>query len=136
MTPQAMAALHTRAFTMPRPWTAAEFSGFLQDPAVVTVSRDTGFALGRVVLDEAELLTIAVDPDARRRGSGTMLMGDFIAACAARDVTRIFLEVAATNAPARALYDRFGFSCTGRRTGYYREPDGKTVDAVTMSINL
>ena len=58
MTPEAMAALHARTMTTPRPWSREEFAALLGSPGVFAVGEPTGFALGRVVLDEAELLTL------------------------------------------------------------------------------
>ena len=79
MTPEDLAALHARCFTIPRPWSAAEFAGFLADPlAFLLVEGDAGFLLGRAVAGEAELLTLAVAPEARRRGLGQRLVGRFL----------------------------------------------------------
>ena len=68
MRPEALAALHAAAFAPARSWSAAEFDSFLADPACLLVARPEGFALARVTLDEAELLTIATDPARRRQG--------------------------------------------------------------------
>lgn len=136
MTPDALAALHGAAFTMPRPWTAGEFAALLADRTVFLVAEAEGFALGRVVLDEAELLTIAVAPGARRQGAGTRLMARWEAAAAARGAARAVLEVAADNAPARALYAARGFRPAGLRRGYYRRPDGLRIDALVLARSL
>lgn len=122
-----LAALHGRAFTVPRPWSAAEFAGLLDSPLCFLVSVPGGFALGRVVAGEAELLTIAVEPEQQGQGIGRGLMAAFLAEARARGAEHVFLEVAADNARARALYAGAGFVETGRRRGYY---DG--VDAVVM----
>ena len=72
MTPEALAALHATSFTdTPRPWSAAEFAAVLALPGTLVASRPGGFALGRVAGPEAELLTLAVHPAARRRGLAT-----------------------------------------------------------------
>lgn len=122
-----MAALHGRAFTVPRPWSAAEIAGLLASPLCFVLQAPGGFAMGRVVAGEAELLTIAVEPEKQGQGIGRALMADFLAEAKARGAESIFLEVASTNAPARALYSGAGFVESGRRKGYY---DG--VDAVVM----
>ena len=71
MTPDALASLHKLCFVTPAPWDAASFAGFLADPlAFLLVEGDAGFLLGRAVAGEAELLTLAVAPEARRRGLG------------------------------------------------------------------
>ncbi len=136
MTPAAMAALHARCFTTPRPWTAAEFAALLAEPPVFATLAETGFALGRVVADEAELLTIAVAPEARRNGEGRALLDGFLRTALARGAETAFLEVAADNAAALALYRRSGFSEAGRRRGYYHSPGNPPVDALVMVKSL
>ncbi len=133
MTPEALAALHTRCFTTPRPWTAAEFEGFLADPlAFLLVEGDAAFLLGRAVAGEAELLTLAVAPEARGRGLGIRLVSRFLYQARLRQAGAALLEVAADNAAALALYARAGFVEVGRRRGYYRLPDGRAVDALVL----
>ncbi|SEO10698.1 ribosomal-protein-alanine N-acetyltransferase [Gemmobacter aquatilis] len=133
MTPEAMAALHARCFTTPRPWSAAEIAGFLADPLCFALLRPAGFLIGRVVADEAELLTVAVAPDARRQGVGADLVADFLRNAALHDARTAFLEVSAENPAAIALYARAGFTPAGRRRGYYRQPDGQKIDALVLS---
>lgn len=133
MTPEALAALHARAFTTPRPWNAAEFAGWLADPlAFILVEGDAGFLLGRAVAGEAELLTVAVAPEARGRGLGQRLVSRFLYQARLRGAEVAFLEVAEDNAPARAVYTRAGFAESGRRRGYYRLPEGQAVDALVL----
>jgi ribosomal-protein-alanine N-acetyltransferase len=134
VTPDALAALHARSFTTPRPWSAAEFAAFLGDPlAFLLVEGDAGFLLGRAAAGEAELLTLAVAPEARNRGLGLRLVSRFLYQARLRGAEVAFLEVAADNAPARAVYGRGGFRETGRRPGYYRDADGRPVDALVMT---
>lgn len=133
MTPQALAALHARSFTTPRPWTEAEFAGFLADPlAFLLIEGDAGFLLGRAVAGEAELLTFAVTPEARQRGLGRKLVSRFLYQARLRGADSAFLEVAEDNAPARALYAQAGFVEAGRRRRYYHAPDGRAVDALVL----
>lgn len=136
MTPAAMAALHARCFTTPRPWTAAEFAALLAEPPVFATLAETGFALGRVVADEAELLTIAVAPEARRQGEGRALLDGFLRTARARGAETAFLEAAADNAAALALYRWSGFAEAGRRRGYYHSPGNPPVDALVMVKSL
>jgi len=119
MTPAALAVLHAACFRRPRPWTAAEFAALLGQRATVLAALPEGFALGRVAADEAELLTLAVAPHARRRGLGGRLVALYEAEAAARGARISFLEVAADNLPARALYAACGYAEAGRRPGYY-----------------
>jgi len=133
MTPEALAALHAAAFTdTPRPWSAAEFAGLLTQPGTLVVSHPGGFALGRVAGPEAELLTLAVHPAARRRGLARRLVGEFEARAAACGAEECLLEVADGNAAARALYAALGYLLAGRRPGYYRRPDADPVDALVL----
>lgn len=134
--PDALAALHARCLDTPRPWTAAEFAGFLADPTCFLLGDATGFLLGRAVAGEAELLTLAVAPEARRRGIARALVAAFLAEAAARGAETAFLEVAADNAPAEALYRAAGFAQAGRRRGYYARPPQPPLDALVMARPL
>jgi len=140
VTPEALAALHARAFTVPRPYSAAEFAAFLDDPRVFLLAAPTGhelgFALGRAAADEAELLTLAVSPERRRQGMGRALLDRFEDAARTRGATAAFLEVAAGNAAARALYASAGYRQTGRRPGYYRGARGAAEDALILTKPL
>jgi [ribosomal protein S18]-alanine N-acetyltransferase len=71
--------------------------------------------------DEAEILTFGVVPEARRRGHGGSLLREAIGAARAKGAGAMFLEVAAGNAPALALYAREGFAEVGRRRRYYSD---------------
>jgi ribosomal-protein-alanine N-acetyltransferase len=97
---------------------------------------NTGFLLGRVVLDEAEFLTVAVHPAAQGRGIGGALVAAFLAEAAVRGARRAFLEVAEDNAAARTVYGRAGFVAVGRRRGYFHAPDGRRIDAIVMARDL
>lgn len=136
MTPDDMAALHGLCFTTPAPWSAAAFATFMQDPLCFTLLEANAFLIGRAVAGEAELLTLAVAPQNRRRGLGARLLSRFVYQARLRGAHQAFLEVAATNAPAIALYTTAGFAITGRRTGYYRMPGATPVDAVLMARAL
>jgi ribosomal-protein-alanine N-acetyltransferase len=119
MTPDALARLHAAAFTEDRPWSAAEFASLLALPGTLLLGDDRAILLGRVTLDEAEILTLATDPDHRRQGLAASLLARFEAEARARGAHRTFLEVAEDNAPARALYEGRGYREVGRRPAYY-----------------
>ncbi len=95
-----------------------------------------GFILARVAADEAEILTLAVRPEKRRRGLGRALV--LSAAEHAHDAgaARFFLEVGKTNAAARALYENLGFAMVGERHGYYGERSETPEDALTLAARL
>lgn len=134
MTPADLARLHALCFTTPPPWSAASFAGLLASPHVflITAPVANAFALGRVIGPEAELLTLATDPAARRQGLARTLMAGFEGQARARGADTLFLEVAENNAPALALYAQCGFAHTGRRPGYYRTDDGSSVAALLL----
>ena len=136
MTPAEMAALHARSFSTPRPWSEAEITELLASPLVFALTRPGAFLLGRVVAGEAELLTIAVHPDQRRSGLGGALVDAFVTEARARGGESAFLEVAASNTAARALYANCGFAPAGRRRGYYHRPDGTSEDALVLVRSL
>lgn len=132
MTPQDMAALHAACFTTPRPWSAQEFADLLANPTAFALTGPDSLLLGRVVAGEAELLTLAVAPSARRHGHGRQLVERFLAESLRRGAESAFLEVAASNRPAQALYLAAGFAQAGRRRAYYHAPDGRTEDALIL----
>lgn len=132
MNPDALAALHAACFTTPRPWSAQEFAALLATPHCFLLEEPGGFLLGRAIADEAELLTLVVDPALRRGGIARRLVRRFAETAAQRGATHAFLEVAEENGPARALYDSLGWKGAGRRRGYYTTPDGKACDALVL----
>lgn len=130
-----MARLHAASFTLPPPWSAQELAATREGRFSFTLERPGGFLMAQVVAGEAELLTLAVDPGARRQGIGRALVAGFLAEAKARGAESAFLEVAEGNAPARALYAAMGFAETGRRRGYYKGA-GRQEDAILMSSPL
>ena len=118
-----------------RGWSEGEIAELLGSPGAFAVTSKHGFALGRAVAGEAELLTVVVDPAHRRSGDGRRLLAAFEAGAAARGATAAFLEVAADNGAARGLYEGAGYSVTGRRRAYYARPGGP-VDAILMTKTL
>ena len=86
--------------------------------------------------DEAELLTIATHPDYQRRGLAQSCMTDWHRRAASTGATRAFLEVAADNTGAIALYERCGYAPCGLRRGYYRRAGEEAVDAILMERDL
>ncbi len=133
-----LAAIHVEAFAGPgeAAWSESAFADLLTQPGVFALDSADGFILMRAVADEAEILTLAVRPAARRAGQGTRLVGEGVLAAAARGAARVFLEVADDNAAARALYARAGFAEAGRRPGYYAGVDGARRDALLLVLNL
>lgn len=134
---EACARLHGQGFA--RPWSADEFHALIADSSTVGAAaldpangRLRGFALSRLAADEAEILTIAVDAAFQGRRIGRALLAENLRQAANLGAKAMFLEVAEDNAPALALYARFGFARVGERAGYYRRKDGTRAAAVVM----
>lgn len=128
-----LAALHGPSFHSP--WDEAAFRDLLGQAGVFAAATGDGFILCRVILDEAEILTLAVRPEARGRGLGGRLTASAAEIARAAGAERLFLEVAENNTAARALYDRAGFTQTGRRKAYYETAQGPR-DALILVLNL
>jgi ribosomal-protein-alanine N-acetyltransferase len=132
MTPKRCAEIHAACFTTPRPWSEAEFVDLLNSAPVFLCSRPEGFALGRIAGPEAELLTIAVTPEARGQGIGAGLLIEFETYAAKQGASDFFLEVAADNIAARALYAKAGYQQCGLRKDYYETPRGPRISALVL----
>jgi [ribosomal protein S18]-alanine N-acetyltransferase len=91
-----------------------------------------GFISGKAG-EEWEIENIAVAGPARRRGLGTRLLGEFLDLARDRGAEAVFLEVRMSNLAARRLYEKWAFVETGRRKGYYREPEE---DAMVYRLGL
>ncbi len=115
-----MAAIHAASFPPRERWGEDAMRLQLELPgAFGLIDARGGFVLARVAADEAEILSIAVMPKARRVGLGRTLLTAAIAEARARGAAAMFLEVAAANAAARALYAQAGFREVGTRPNYY-----------------
>lgn len=133
MTPDALARLHGACFDdTPPPWSVRQFADLLDQPGTLLVSLPDGFAAGRSMGPEAELLTLAVSPGARRRGLASRLLAGFERAARGTGAEEIFLEVAVTNHAARSLYEKAGYAPVGRRPGYYARPGAPALDALIL----
>jgi len=93
------------------------------------------FAVTQVVLDEATLFNIAVDPAWQRRGLGRQLLEHLIRELEAKDVFTLWLEVRASNTAAIALYESLGFNEATIRRNYYPTKEGRE-DAIIMALPL
>lgn len=124
---EALAALHAAAFPPAERWDADALAALLGLEGVFCLvlpgpGGAAGFVLARAVAGEAEVLTLAVHPAVRRRGHGAALLAAARAEAGRRGAAALFLEVAAGNAAALALYRHAGAEAVGLRRGYY--PDG------------
>lgn len=133
-----VAALHMRLFNPP--WDEAAVVPLLAAPAAVAfVARvgipptTVGFVIGQVAADMAEIISIGVAESWQQRGLGRVLFGAFTRAVARAGAKRLFLDVAADNTSALALYKRMDCVEVGRRKAYYVRHEAPSVDAIVMS---
>jgi len=107
-------------------WSQASFAAILATPGTLAMlaydpafDAPIGLALFRLAGEEAEILTFATHPDHRRQRVAHHLVGKVISYSLLNGADVLFLEVAENNKPARALYEKVGFSYAGRRPSYY-----------------
>ena len=130
---EALAAIHAAAFPPEEVWSSKVISLHLGLPGGFgLIDARGGLILARTIMDEAEILTLAVLPEVRRQGLGRDLLRAAMHQAAATDAHTMFLEVAEDNTPARRLYASLGFIEVGRRKRYYANGD----DALVMRVAL
>ena len=134
-----LAQLHAASFH--RGWGEGEFERMLAESNTLAhrlrLGRKTiGFVVSRIGADEAEILSIAIDPQRRGQGFSPNLLSVHLGHLAGRGVRTIFLEVEENNRPARRLYQRAGFLTVGRRESYYRQAGGEQLNALLMRRDL
>ncbi len=123
-------------------WRQADYLTLARDPLGLVFVAElevehppplAGFAAFKRVLDEAELLNLAVDPDHRRKGIARALLKAATCELLAHGVSRVFLEVRASNEPAISLYAAAGFKLQRLRRDYYHDP---IEDAIVMECRI
>lgn len=123
----------------PVPWTHGNFvdslaagypSEVLRGPRAALL----GYWVAMPGVDELHLLNITVAPAWQGRGLAVVMLDRIVSACRQRGLTQLWLEVRVSNARARDVYQRYGFSEVGRRRAYYPVPQGPREDAVLMSL--
>ena len=130
----ALAALHAQAFDAS--WSEEAIAGLMHSLGVLAFEAPGGFVMVRVLAEEAEILTLGVAPEARRQGVGRTLVRAAASAAAASGAEALFLEVAADNSAAVALYEGEGFARAGLRRGYYARPGAQPQDALVLRLAL
>ena len=136
MTPETLAEIHAAAFPDARAWSSEEFATLLAQPGAILSGDSRSFALLRVTLDEAEILTVATAPDHRRKGLASSVLSEAEASAQKSGVSSVFLEVAENNEAAKALYAKAGYTQVGRRPGYYMPKDGAAIAALVLRKQL
>ncbi len=121
----AVAALEKACFS--DPWSENSVRSELNNPLSLWLVADkggapAGYIGSQSVLDAADMMNVAVAPDARRGGIAEALIGSLIARLRENGVRSLSLEVRVSNDAARALYEKLGFSEVGRRKNYYVKP--------------
>ena len=136
----AVANLHAKSFY--RGWPRQDIEAYLLDSDTPTlVACDArrniaGFAMLRILGDDVELMTLAVDRKFQGKGVGAALMKACFEDLMMTPVRRMVLEVAADNPAAIRLYNKLGFRKISERQGYYARPDGRPATALVMARDL
>lgn len=138
----ALARVHHSAFAEAA-WTEEALTGLIAHPHCLSLMAAGGsplsigaFVMMQLVMDEAEVLTIAVQPTWQRQGVGGRLLDAMMLSLRERGARTVLLEVGVANTPALALYARRGFEQVGRRKAYYAQPDGTGTDALILRALL
>ena len=134
-----LSQLHRASFH--RGWSDNEFEQLMAERNTLThrlrAGRSViGFIISRLAIDEAEILSTAIDMAWRGRGLSRDLLRTHLGHLAGLGVRRIFLEVEENNAAAVRLYRGAGFQVVGRREQYYQEPNGEHLNALIMQRDL
>jgi tRNA threonylcarbamoyl adenosine modification protein YeaZ len=139
---EVLSALHGECFG--EEWRVADIARIMALPGAVALlafaatepDRPAGFALARRAADEAEIISIGTIPAYRRRGIARRLVGGLADRLIGTGASALFIEVAAGNEAARALYQSLGFAPAGLRKGYYARAHGPAEDAIVMRLAL
>ena len=120
-----VAELEKLCFAMP--WSEKSVAGELDNPLALWLvamegDRLAGYVGSQTVMDETDMMNLAVTPQFRRQGVGEALVNALVASLKEMGSLCLTLEVRDSNGPARALYAKLGFREIGRRRGYYRDP--------------
>lgn len=112
--------------SIPQPWSEAAFAAALADEKAVTLAAFSGgvlcgFVTGVYLLDTADIYSVAVLAEYRKKGVGKLLLEGFFSALP-EDVCSVGLEVREGNFPALKLYESLGFERVGLRKDFYRDP--------------
>ena len=132
MSARNLETIHRQSGYTQRIWSASEYDTLLEDPFTVLVQDSYSFAIGRLVVREAELLMIAVSQEQQGKGLGRRCLNIFEKVLITKGATSCFLEVAKANISACTLYEAQGFDVISTRRAYYQFGKNHRVDALIM----
>ena len=136
MTPTTLARIHAAAFTQTRAWSSKEFADLLPHRGMILCGDVRSFILGRIIGDEAEVLTLATHPDHQRQGHARTQLLTFLRQVHTLTAATVFLEVAENNKLAKSLYFNEGFHLVGHRPRYYKTTDGNQIGADILRLTF
>ena len=131
-----LSKIYTAAFKHERSWSQVEFEKLCAQPSTCLISDPHCFALGRLVADELEVLSVACAPSHQRQGRGRNILEAMFTVSIARGANCAFLEVAMDNIPALKLYKALGFEKVGLRKNYYTRSSLPKCDAHILRKSL
>lgn len=130
-----LSTIHRSAF--PNYWDVESFNNFFAVAnTFALVVGEVAMIVYRIQYDQADIITLAVLPEARRQGLGRLLTQKAMEHLAALGAEKLFLDVEVNNTPAISLYEGLGFKELRRRKNYYRGKDGTYTDALVMKRKL
>ncbi|AOW47422.1 ribosomal-protein-alanine N-acetyltransferase [Acetobacter ascendens] len=121
-----LASMHTQCFNTGAQWDQTAITALLSSPGVyagivIMESHPAGFIILRSVVDEAEILTVCILPEYRKRGLAQRLLAWCAQVAQHKGAQTLFLEVSINNQSARTLYEKQGFKKLGLRKKYYED---------------
>jgi [ribosomal protein S18]-alanine N-acetyltransferase len=123
----------------PFPWSRTNFADSLSAGysswVMLIDGEPVGYAVLMLIMDEAHLLNISIEPTRQRNGLGALLLEHLCVVALHAGGTQMFLEVRASNAAGLRLYDKWGFARIGQRKAYYPAVNGRE-DAIVMRREL
>lgn len=119
-----VAEIEARVFSMP--WSEQGFADALKQDTIFVTAKQEGQVVGYCGMycsfEEGEITNVAVLPEAQNHGIGKKIISGLLKASREKNISRIVLEVRASNTPAIRLYEEFGFQKAGIRKGFYEKP--------------
>jgi len=129
-----LASLYAVCFE--KAWNEAELVALFATAETFAIMNEQAFLIVRLVLDEAEIITLGVLPSARKQGIAFKLMQVLKGFLIEQGIKTLFLETKAGNFAAQRLYQKAGFATIALRKGYYHNQDGTVEDAMMMVLTL